>query len=436
MDPAAPNSPFKWEAASGLVSLAFATIRPCTPSAQATTASPAYKPMSCMRTGTGRTSHKGDGGDCGEDNWHATEGIEPDQLTFVLCCTIKIAELLAEYRIANGRDTAKPRTLLEDLPVNVPLIQQAIQQLDVGNDDFEVGEETDQDDEAETVTDTTTSTADENDQQHMPPTRLTKAEARALKKAAKTAKSQSKAAKNQQKHVIGVRTADVSFVAEVLHGNNAGARPGAQPRATHPLASDKTIEEVIARNMGFMSSIQEHKKTLLSSIAQRRKSERERRKSSIAGISYHGVGGKKRRFSEGLHDCDAEDDEMEDLLVAVLVKLGIDGGHARSTSCTANTAGPTTNSVGVKKNGVGGGINKAPASSPQQTSSIVAALKALVKDDLERFENEQRETCVRAGGFWRYVGRPVFERMTKIAREVDWKTGVKLKDINNKERDG
>ncbi|KIW86194.1 hypothetical protein Z517_01589 [Fonsecaea pedrosoi CBS 271.37] len=425
MDPAAPNSPFKWEAASGLEhSCYLCSTKMSNPKARQTCygihSIPCFRYHQTMHAiGTSHNCFSCIQADELHENRHR-----------------KIAELLAEYRIANGRDTAKPRTLLQDLPVNVPLIQQAIQHLDVGNDDFEVGEETDQDDEAETVTDTTTSTADENDQQHMPPTKLTKAEARALKKAAKTAKSQSKAAKNQQKHVIGVRTADVSFVAEVLHGNNAGARPGAQPRATHPLASDKTIEEVIARNMGFMSSIQEHKKALLSSIAQRRKSERERRKSSIAGISYHGAGGKKRRFSEGLHDCDAEDDEMEDLLVAVLVKLGVDGGHARSTGCTANTAVATTNGVGVKKNGVGGGINKAPASSPQQTSSIVAALKALVKDDLERFENEQRETCVRAGGFWRYVGRPVFERMTKIAREVDWKTGVKLKDINNKERDG
>ncbi|OQV04265.1 hypothetical protein CLAIMM_09175 [Cladophialophora immunda] len=344
----------------------------------------------------------------------------------------KIAELLAEYRIANGSsaDAAKTRPLLGDLPVNIPYVQQAVRQLDGGNDNFD-DEEGDQDDDAQTVTDTTTSTTDESDRQRIPP-KLTKAEARALKKAAKAAKSQVKAAKNQQKHTINVRTADVSFVAEVLHGANTST--GGHLGATHPLASDKTIEEVIARNMGFMASIEAHKKTLLSSIAQRRKSERERRKSSIAGASNHGGGGKKRRYSEGVHDCDTEDDEMEDLLVAVLVKLGVDGGHARSSGCPANAVAVAANGVGAKKNGVGAGINKAPASSSQQTPSLVAALKALVKDDLERFENEQRETCVRAGGFWRYVGRPVFERMTKIARELDWKTGVKLKEINQ-ERD-
>ncbi|OAP62909.1 hypothetical protein AYL99_02136 [Fonsecaea erecta] len=341
-------------------------------------------------------------------------------------------QLLAEYRIANGlgADTARTRPLLGDLPVNVSHDQQAVQPFDVGNDDFE-DEQDEHDADALTVTtDTTTSTTGESGRRLIPAPRLTKAEARAIKKAAKVAKSQSKAAKNQQRHTINVRTADVSFVAEVLHGTNAGT--AGQPAATHPLASDKTIEEVIARNMGFISGIQAHKKMLLSSIAQRRKSERERRKSSIAGAFNQAAGGKKRRFSEGMHECDADDDEMEDLLVAVLVKLGVDGGHARSSSCPANAAAAAAavNGVSAKKNGAGAGINRASVSSPQQIPGIVTALKALMRDDLERFENEQRETCVRAGGFWRYVGRPVFERMTKIAEELDWKTGVKLKEVN------
>ncbi|KAJ9604479.1 hypothetical protein H2200_011315 [Cladophialophora chaetospira] len=353
MDPAAPNSPFKWEAASGL------------------------------------------------------------------------AELLAEYKIAAGTGPVSTRTRnrLEELPVNVPYAHQAFRNLDAGDAELEDEEN---DDDTDTVTDTTASTIDESERTLMPPPKLTKAEMRAIKKASKAAKSQSKAAKNQKKHVINVRTEDVDFVAKVLHGDAADTeRPAG---ATHPLATDKTIEEVIARNMGFLSSIDEHKKMLLSSIAQRRRSDRDRRKSSSASSG----GPKKRRFSERVNDDEPDDDEMEDLLVAALVKLGVDNEHARSSSPAI--AVPVVIGGGAKKNGPGG--NKEASCKPHHISSIVGNLKALVRDDLERFENEQRETCIRAGGFWRYVGRPVFERMTEIARELDWKTGMKLKEINgNMERD-
>src|SRR6202008_4265053 len=107
-----------------------------------------------------------------------------------------------------------------------------------------------------------------------------------------------------------------------------------------------------------------------------------------------------------------------------MVKLGVEAEHARSGGSTT-ASGAANNGSSAKKNGLG--ANKSVGG----VTSVVTTLKALVKDDLEKFDNEQRETCIRAGGFWRYVGRPVFERMTQIARELDWKTGMKLKDINN-----
>jgi hypothetical protein len=326
----------------------------------------------------------------------------------------QIAELLAEYKIATGRGAVSTRTRarLEELPVNVPYAHHATRE-DPGNDYVEDQEN---EEDAQTVTDATASTVDDSELGSMPPPKLTKAEIRAMKKASKAAKSQSKAAKNQQKHVINVRTEDVTFVAQVLHGETAEANDPSN--ATHPLASDKTIEEVIARNMGFLSSIDEHKKMLLSSIAQRRKSDRDRRKSSSASIPP-----KKRRFSERVSDVEntQDDHEMEDLLVAALIKLGVDTEHA-----SASASGHTSTVRGGRKG---------PIASDRAAgciSSIIITLKALVKDDLERFENEQRETCVRAGGFWRYVGRPVFDRMTKIAQELDWKTGAKLKDTDDR----
>lgn len=326
-----------------------------------------------------------------------------------------------EYKAATGINAGTPptRPRLEELPVNVPHAQQAVREFDFElGADLDNGELADEEnnhghdtDDVDTVTETTGSTMDESERHHMG-SKMTKAETRAMKKASKAAKSQSKAVKNQKKHIVNVRAETVAFVAEVLHGDAANS-----DGATHPLASDKNIEEVIARNMGFLASIDDHKRTLLSSIAQRRKSDRDRRRSSNMSV-------KKRRFSErGQLPDDEEDDEMEDLLVAVMIKLGVNGEHARG--CGPTIAVAAMHNANAKKN------KASNASSAHQVSDIIKSLKALVRDDLERFENEQRETCVRAGGFWRYVGRPVFERMTQIARELDWKTGMKLKEINN-----
>lgn len=272
-------------------------------------------------------------------------------------------------------------------------------------------------DDNETTTDTTTSDS------MAPPGKPTKAEKRALKRAAKAVKSQNKAFKNQAKHTISVKTQDVELVNTVLHGE---ATPATQ---THPLASDKNIEEVIQRNMGFMSSIEEHKRQLMSTIAQRRKCERERRNAAIALKDS-----KKRRFSTLSHssynDDDDDDDETETLLTAVLTKLGIDREHIKFGGAVGGGSASIKKSVGKSPSMSGASSGSCSNSKSAHRLSIVGNLMTLVKDDLEKFENDQRETCIRAGGFWRYVGKPVFERMTKVAEELDWRTGVKLKERN------
>lgn len=264
-------------------------------------------------------------------------------------------------------------------------------------------------DDASITTDTITSRGSNSSVGDMPSSpKPTKAETRATKRAAKAARSQSKACKNRKKHVINVRSEDVSFVAEVLHGdsrdngngnrdrNRDGAADDVEP---HPIAWDKTFEDVINGNLGFMSSMKEHRKQLLRSTQQQRKAS---------------ARGRKRRVSERHgDDADDEDDETETLLAAALMKLGVNvnGKHHQNPG----GAGHADGRKGTKK-----AITTAQA-------SILASLKALIRDDLERFENQQKETCVRAGGFWRYAGRAIFDRMTAIARTVDWQTGAKLK---------
>ena len=107
---------------------------------------------------------------------------------------------------------------------------------------------------------------------------------------------------------------------------------------------------------------------------------------------------------------------MDDLVAAVLTNLGVNASHTQTTGSGSG--------AGAKKEKGG----KADGGSGAQILSIVTSLKKEIREDLKTFEHEQRETCIRAGGFWRYVGSKVFERMTQIAEEVDWKTGQKLKE--------
>lgn len=257
-----------------------------------------------------------------------------------------------------------------------------------------------------------------------PPGRPTKAEKRALKRAAKAVKSQNKAFKNQARHTISVKTQDVEFVNTVLHGE---ASPSS---ATHPLASDKTIEEVIQRNLGFVSHIEAHKRQLIHSIGVRRRDERR-------NATPNPKDSKKRRFSavsnNSHQDEDEEDEETENLLIAVLMRLGIDREQIKLSGSAGRGNTNLRKSLG-KYPSMSGASSTAPGNNHSSPAahrlSLVGSLKRLVKEDLEKFENDQRETYIRAGGFWRYVGKPVFDRMTTIAGELDWKTGVKLKERN------
>lgn len=69
----------------------------------------------------------------------------------------------------------------------------------------------------------------------------------ALKKEVKTGESISKATKNQRKHVFTVRSRDIQAIAQAIHG--------LQKISGNALATKKTVEQVMKRNLGFVSSI-------------------------------------------------------------------------------------------------------------------------------------------------------------------------------------
>ena len=270
--------------------------------------------------------------------------------------------------------------------------------------------------------------------------KLSKAEVRASKRAAKQAKSEQKSLKNQSKHPVIVRSSDVSHVHFVLHGDTAVERTGnpnsptpstpgtaatsigdeegagAEPVSRHPLATDTAIEDVLQRNIGYVTHIKEHKAYLLRTVAGKTRSERAMRmkkeKARVVPVTYDEDG--VAVFEEEM------DEDVEALVDAVLGKLGVEvpaspTGVAGTGKRERVSSGSSTGSTG------GSGL-------AGQKGALLARLRVEIGEDIKKHENEQRMTCIRAGGFWRYVGKGVFERMMRLGKGRDWRTGVILKE--------
>ncbi|ETN41915.1 uncharacterized protein HMPREF1541_03854 [Cyphellophora europaea CBS 101466] len=308
----------------------------------------------------------------------------------------KIAELKAEYvslveaeALASVKNKRSRGPALQERDVNAPINHDR----DIQADD-DVNLEND-------LADETTSNSAPSTTSSKP--KATKAEVRAAKREAKEAKSRRKSLKNQSKHPVALRVADIDHIAFVLHGEQSTGE-------SHPLATDKCIEDVMERNRRYVTSIAEHKALLLKEVGRTRRVEAERKR---------GLRKRKERdsFSYGSGEAyhgSALDDEQESLVNAVLIKLDIPVEATGDGTATANTPiTPKRGSSGNKGN--------------QEKAMVLAQLRIAIADDLVKHENEQRQTCVRAGGFWRYVGRQVFERMMDVAERIDWKTGEQKK---------
>lgn len=237
----------------------------------------------------------------------------------------------------------------------------------------------------ETETSFTTSTDNEN--QYETPS---KAEQRAYKKAIKHEKSLKKSAKNSERHILSIRQSDIDAVTTALHGNQSDTSTG----TGHPLATDQDLEDVIERNRRFVANIQEHKVYLRRSVRTARHATNSRRSS------------RKKGKTPDAEESSVED-EAEEVVNGALRDLGI------QVSVTASKGSESRDSFA--------------AMPPARIAAVAVKLRTAIREDLEKHENEQRSTCIRAGGFWRYVGRPVFDRMTEVARCIDWRTGRILK---------
>lgn len=218
-----------------------------------------------------------------------------------------------------------------------------------------------------------------------------RAEQRAYKKAIKHERSLQKSAKNSERHTLSIRQSDIDKVSGALHGNHKDTRTG----AGHPLATDHDLEQVIDRNRRFVANIQEHKVYLRTTVRDARRATNSQRRS------------RKRGKTTGV-DASSTEGGVEELVNAVLLKLGIDVSSDSSQRPDRR--------------------NSFCSTPPARIAAVVQKLRTAVQEDLDKHENEQRQTCIRAGGFWRYVGRPVFDRMTEVARSIDWRTGRIIKN--------
>lgn len=254
----------------------------------------------------------------------------------------------------------------------------------------------------------------------------TKAQLRAEKKAKKSAKATSKAMKNQNRNLATITSADIERVARILHGDETDATRDGN---AHPLATDKTVEDVISRNLGFVKNIQVHKAYLFASVAKGRKEIKERKRL-------------KKKESMGLSSGE-ETVEMEGVVGAIMIKLGVSPGVVAASAAAATNMSMST-PLRCAANGFASGRKRASSGLPPSTPSsagsagktqcaangasrasvaVAAKLRNAIKIDLEKHENEVHARYVRAGGFWRYVGKSTFERMTEFARDTDIATG-------------
>lgn len=331
-------------------------------------------------------------------------------LTMLLANIEQIAELLAEYKAEEAPapvPLTPSRLPLLERNVNINAAQQPRQHpADVYLDTEEVGGHVDQEnltpeDDSTSLSSYTPSSADLTN----PFRKLTKAENRQAKKAKKSTKSTTKALRNQSRHLASITLADVDHVATILHGDTAND----DARSAHPLATDRTIEDVINRNLAFVGSIQAHKAYLFKSVSVGRKEHKERKR-------------QKKRESKGEQTEDSI--EMDEVVSAILIKLGV------SPAIAAASLGNSSPALAVVTRNTPGGFGRkrtnsaaSPAGTNKNAVAIAAKLRQAVKIDLEKHENEIHARYVRAGGFWRYVGKAVFERMTDIARDMDVSTG-------------
>ncbi|KAL8809468.1 MAG: hypothetical protein Q9200_003395 [Gallowayella weberi] len=79
------------------------------------------------------------------------------------------------------------------------------------------------------------------------------------------------------------------------------------------------------------------------------------------------------------------------------------------------------------------GIAANPVTTSKQRNSLLKQLRIVIKDDINKVENENRDTMMRMAGYWRYVNRKTYNYMVRENKIWDWATGQKLEELEEEE---
>ena len=242
-----------------------------------------------------------------------------------------------------------------------------------------------------------------DDEKAMASPRRTKAEQRALKREEEAEKSKAKATRNQQRHGVRFTQQDIDTVARAIHGEDYGAAS----TKSSPLATDENIDDLIKRNLSFVSALESHRSLLVQTVAKQRKILSEPAKRSRRSCA----GGVGKRDSSDLPGGD--NNNTDAFVFAIAVKLGVS---------LAGAGGATTQQTSFKN------TSKLLGGASKVKKPVMQRLCQAIAEDVKKHENELRETAVRTEGFWRYATTEVFFRMKENAEKVDRKTGAILRE--------
>ncbi|KAL8769936.1 MAG: hypothetical protein Q9209_004183 [Squamulea sp. 1 TL-2023] len=79
------------------------------------------------------------------------------------------------------------------------------------------------------------------------------------------------------------------------------------------------------------------------------------------------------------------------------------------------------------------GIAPNPKGSSKERITLVRQLQSAIRDDIDKVENENRDTMMRMAGYWRYVNRKTYNIMVRNNQIWDWVTGQRLEEIGEEE---
>lgn len=217
---------------------------------------------------------------------------------------------------------------------------------------------------------------------------------RALKRSMKNKQDQNKALKNQQRIVLNVSQAHINRVAKAIHGpqynlDGVGGHPG-----TNGNDSDAMFD----RNDSYTAAIKTHRLWFTEQV-----------RVSRARRGKMGSEAQRKQLNEDMKNgLSVQEPDMEDLVSAVLLKLGLaDDGKA----CSNVTGDSSKTSTPCRK----------------RMTTILLQLRKEIAADIDKSENESRARQQRMEGYRRYVSGTVTNRLANNAQSANRSTGVRLK---------